>query len=298
MKKHYLVLFILLIGMFLFPDMVSGQVTGSVVDGDGKPLIGVIVQKADGATSTTTDFDGYFELNVAEGTPLEAAFLGYKKVSVNASRNMRIVLLNKGAKPKKEKAVSEDAPLPWSMFILANGMTGFPFSPAVGATVGMVRKGGWYINFMSGFGGHFTHSTESAYDGCIKSNDNLAVWSLPFYTGEYTKQTMSLTVGGVARLSKAPVYLYAGTGWAYKSVTFETNSGDWVAYTTESWNDWSPRHSLALETGVMANIKGFALSVGYEVMLGFHETGNLVVAAHEIKIGIGGMFNIKRGTQK
>ena len=44
----------------------------------------------------------------------------------------------------------------------------------------------------------------------------------------------------------------------------------------------------------MGNIKGFAISVGYEVLVGFDGPS----AAHEIKIGLGGMFDLKRRAEK
>ena len=289
MKKLY---FFLL--FFLIPLLMAGQITGVVVKNDGSPLIGVVVQNADGSISTTTDFDGYFELDVPEGTQLEVAFLGYRSVSVQATKNMRIELREKGAKPKLSGKQEEN---PWSVFILANGMTAFPFSPAVGLTIGMVKNFGWYVNFMTGFGFHFDdYALEGGW--VYVRDDNMSNYTLPFYTGESSKQTMSLTLGGIAKMGKAPVYLYFGMGWAYKSITFQTNKGEWVAYVSNPGNNWSPLHSFALEAGLIANIKGFALSVGYEPLIGFGGPHSSKNAAHEIKIGLGGMFDCKRRTQK
>jgi len=286
MKKLYLLLFTIFI-----PFVLSAQVSGVVVDVNDVPLMGVVIQTAEGAISTTSDFDGYFELNVAENTPLEVAFLGYKKLSVKATKDMRIVMMNKGANPKKSNEVQQD--LPWSMFIQANAMMAFPFSPAVGLTIGMVRKGGWYLNFMTGFGFHMEDGVTQ--NGLINKD---SYRTLPFYTGASSKQTLSLTAGGVVRLGKVPVYAYMGAGWAYKSVTLETNNGKWLAYITDPASNMSPLHSLALETGILANIKGFALSIGYEPLIGFGGQYSSASAAHEIKIGLGGMFNIKRRTGK
>jgi len=64
MKKLYLLLFTIFI-----PFVLSAQVSGVVVDVNDVPLMGVVIQTAEGAISTTSDFDGYFELNVAENTP-------------------------------------------------------------------------------------------------------------------------------------------------------------------------------------------------------------------------------------
>ena len=275
--------------LLLVPLVMRGQVSGVVVDTNGTPLMGVVVQDADGNISTTTDFDGYFELGVAEGTPLSIAFLGYKNVSVSASHQMRIELRQKGAKPKMPG--KEPQEIPWSVFFLANGMSSFPFSPAIGLTIGMVRKAGWYINAMTGFGFHFE-------DTALEDGHSwyMGEYNYPFYTGEYSKQTLSVTAGGLARLGKLPMYVYLGAGWGYKSITFETNQGKWVASVTDPGSNWSPLHSLALETGLLANIKGFALSVGYEALVGLGGPKG-ATAAHEIKIGIGGMFDCNRRTK-
>ena len=286
MKKRYILLFLLFI-----PVLLHGQISGVVVNSSGMPLTGVMVQTADGSVSAVTDLDGNFELNVSADTPLTVAFLGYRSVNVAASPGMQVVLREKGAKPHMPQSGQDD--LPWSVFILANGMTSFPFAPAVGLTVGMVRKGGWYVNAMTGFGFHMEDQTlQNGYDTYNGHND------LPFYTGETSKQTFSVTAGGVARLGNAPVYWYGGLGWAYKSLTLETNNGKWVAYYTSAGNNMSPLHSLALETGIMANIKGFALSVGYEAILGLTKPYSEYTAAHEIKIGLGGMFDCKRRAAK
>lgn len=289
MKKLY---FLLL--FFLIPLLASSQITGVVVNSDGTPLIGVVVQNADGTLSTTTDFDGYFELSVPEGTQLQVAFLGYRTVNVSATKNMRIELREKGAKPKLPGKPEDN---PWSVFFLANGMTAFPLSPAVGLTIGMVKKAGWYVNFMTGFGFHFDdYALERGYE-YVREGDERH-YALPFYTGESSKQTLSVTFGGIARMGKAPVYMYFGLGWAYKSVTFRTNDDLWIAYISDRANNMSPFHSIALEAGLIANIKGFALSIGYEPMIGFGGPYSSKNAAHEIKIGLGGMFECKRRAQK
>lgn len=282
---------ILLLPLFFFASLtLLGQISGVIVSRTGEPLIGVVVQSADGSVSTTTDYDGYFELDVPEGTELEVASLGYRSVTVAATKGMRVELREKGFKPQPA-GKSQDQP--WSVFILANGMSGFPFSPAVGFTVGMVRKAGWYVNFMTGFGFHM----DDAVSNYGKMSYEGIEWR-PFYTGESSKQTLSLTLGGVVRLGKAPVYMYLGAGWAYKSVTLETNNGTWIAYVTAPANNMSPLHSLALEAGIMVNIKGFALSIGYEPLIGFGGPYSSKNAAHELKIGLGGMFNCKRRTQQ
>ena len=281
MKKLLLSLTFLL---FMVTNM-YGQLKGVVKDQSGQPLVGVIVQSEAGS-SATTDFDGYFEIDVPLGSQLSVSFLGYKSQTVNASSNMTIVLHSKGAKP-----IKENENIPWSMFILANGMSSFPFSPAVGLTIGMVRKGGWYVNAMMGFGTHFSPADTDSYSYMNNSD-------APLFTGKSTCQTLSVTAGGLVRLRTAPVYWYMGAGYGYKSITYETNNNRWIAYQTNPTSDWSPMHGLAVETGLMANIKGFSISLGYENIMGIGNPINEFSMAHELKIGVGGMFNINRRANK
>lgn len=282
-EKLFLLLF-----FFCVPIFVVGQLRGVVVDDAGMPIAGAIVQTTNGSISTTTDFDGQFIINVPYGAELEVALLGYKKQTLIASRNMHIVLQEKGKRIKKTDNTS------WKMFVLANAMTSMPFQPAVGITLGMVKKGGWYINAMTGFGFNF-NADRRLYQGKYYDYD-YSHYDTPFYTGRKSEQTLSITFGGVAKLGKSEAYFYGGAGYGFKSVTLETNNNKWVAYCSDDYaNSYSPMSSLAIEVGILGNIKGFALSAGYETMLGFPDG---ISVAHEIKIGIGGIFEIKRRTQQ
>ena len=281
MKK--LILFYSL--LFCIAINAYGQMKGVVKDQNGQPLMGVIIQSETG-TNTATDLDGYFEIDVPYGSKLNISFLGYKSQNVSASSNMDITLRRKGAKP-----IKDNQDIPWSMFILANGMSSYPFSPAVGLTIGMVRKGGWYINAMMGFGTRFEHDAAMNLSS-LNSPD------APFFTGKRSCQTASATIGGLVRMGQAPVYGYLGVGYGFKSIAYETNNNKWIAFQTNSGSDWSPMNGIAMETGLIANIKGFSLSLGYEAIMGIANPVNTVSVAHELKIGIGGMFNIKTRTNK
>lgn len=282
--------FLLLLLFFVIPIIAVGQQRGVVVDEKGMPIAGAIVQTTNGSANTTTDLDGKFEINVPHGAELEVALFGYKKQTLTAKQNMRIVLQTKGKKTEKQQ--SDDTS--WKMFVLANAMSSIPLQPAVGITLGMVRKGGWYINAMTGFGFNF-NADQRLYQGMYYDYD-FGHYDTPFYTGKKSEQTLSVTLGGVAKLGKSEAYFYAGAGYGFKSVTLQTNNNKWIAYYgDDKFNSYSPMHSAALEVGIMGNIKGFALSAGYEAMLGF---SNGISVAHEIKIGIGGIFEIKRRTQQ
>lgn len=71
--------------------------TGTVLDADGEPVIGASVAPAGSKEGVTTDADGRFAINVAEGTKLTVSFVGCKPVTVTAGQNLQIVLMPENA---------------------------------------------------------------------------------------------------------------------------------------------------------------------------------------------------------
>ena len=282
MKKY-----ILLFCCLMYTCIVHAEISGLVVDDMGEPLIGVQVQAASGEV-TTTDYDGYFKMDVSPGVELYVSFIGFKSQVLYAQPYNKIKLQSKYKHGHNKAAYST---IPWEMFVMLNGLSSFPFSPAVGVTFGMVRKGGWYVNLMSGFGLNYNHSGKYYYGSESYYNYKRE----PFFTGESSHQFFSFTGGGVSRFGKSPVFMYYGGGYGYKSVSYKTNNGKWMAFLVEPTNTYSTFHSVALETGLMCSIKGVAVSAGYECLLGFDGyPWATVSAAHQVKIGVGGMFKMQR----
>ena len=68
-------------------------VDGVVVDEKGEPIVGAIVQLADGSgKGVVTHTDGRFYLHVPKGAQLESMYVGFKTVRVEAQPKMTIVL--------------------------------------------------------------------------------------------------------------------------------------------------------------------------------------------------------------
>lgn len=81
-------------------DAPAGQqqahtVKGTVLDGNGEPIIGANVVVKGTTNGTITDFDGNFSIEADGKTTLEISYIGYlkKEISVNNQRNIRVVLL-------------------------------------------------------------------------------------------------------------------------------------------------------------------------------------------------------------
>ena len=77
-------LFRLLVVFLLTAQMSFAQktVTGVVSDSDGLPLPGATIIVQGTTTGVTTDFDGNFSINVAEGQTLEFSFVGYETAAI------------------------------------------------------------------------------------------------------------------------------------------------------------------------------------------------------------------------
>lgn len=73
------------------------KITGTVTDENGTPIIGASVLIKGTNSGAITDVDGKFEMNVAKGTDLEIAFLGYitKTITVGSETNYKVVLSEK-----------------------------------------------------------------------------------------------------------------------------------------------------------------------------------------------------------
>ncbi len=72
------------------------KVTGTVVDGEGYPLIGVnVLEKGHQSNGAITDVDGHFVLNVSPNATLVFSYVGYKtqEVALNGRRDLQVKLL-------------------------------------------------------------------------------------------------------------------------------------------------------------------------------------------------------------
>ena len=72
----------------------ENQLTGTVKDINGEPIIGATIQIKGTTTGTATDVDGHFTLAAPSGAVLEVSFVGYKKkeITVGAEKQLNIIL--------------------------------------------------------------------------------------------------------------------------------------------------------------------------------------------------------------
>ncbi len=96
-RKLHLILPVILAILFHIPAFAQqGQVTGTVVDNTGEPLIGATIIEKGTATGTATDFDGNFVLFVKDidKAVLVVSYVGYatEEVAVKGQKHLDITL--------------------------------------------------------------------------------------------------------------------------------------------------------------------------------------------------------------
>ncbi|HCN53887.1 MAG TPA: SusC/RagA family TonB-linked outer membrane protein [Prevotella sp.] len=72
----------------------ASQVSGTVVDDQGEPIIGATVLVVGASTSqgTVTDFDGNFRVHVKPGAQLKISYVGYVTQTLVAKNGMKVIL--------------------------------------------------------------------------------------------------------------------------------------------------------------------------------------------------------------
>ena len=64
------------------------QISGTVIDGTGEPIIGANVSIPGTSTGTTTDMDGKFTLEVPDNATIEISYIGYITQSISVSKKI------------------------------------------------------------------------------------------------------------------------------------------------------------------------------------------------------------------
>lgn len=77
----------------LFSVAMQAQITGTVLEPSGDPVIGASILQIGTTNGVITDFDGNFELNVPEGTELQISYMGFKTQTAVAKKGMVIRLV-------------------------------------------------------------------------------------------------------------------------------------------------------------------------------------------------------------
>ena len=193
--------------------------------------------------------------------------------SISTAKRLEAEAIKKAHQDSLKAARKERiAAYPWSNFIMVNGAYAISPEYAFGITYARVKQFGFYLNAMMNPSTQFNADYHATEDGKING-------VYPFYTGEHNSTRISATLGGLVRL-RAPLYLYAGVGYGYRGLFYETTKQEWVAWHTSN----AIYNGMHWEAGLMGNIKGFAISLGISSITDFS------AMYYEGKLGLGYCF--------
>ena len=197
--------------------------------------------------------------------------------SISTAKRLEMQAIKKAHQDSIKTARKERiAAYPWSNFIMVNGAYALYPEYAFGITYARVKQCGFYISAMMNPSIRFHADYHASAHGTIYGD---FYGEYPFYSGNYTSTRISATAGTLIRLH-IPIYLYAGVGYGYRGLFYETTDHEWVAWHTAN----TIYHGMHWEAGLMGNIKGFAISLGVSSITDF---SNMY---YEAKLGLGYCF--------
>lgn len=82
-----------------------GKVQGTVVDGNGEPVIGATIKVKGEKGGTITDLDGHFTIDASKGATLEVSYIGFKTQTVKATGSHLQITLQEDAKQLNDVVV-------------------------------------------------------------------------------------------------------------------------------------------------------------------------------------------------
>ena len=91
-KKRFLLALLTFMVMSITAFAQKQNVSGTVTDNYGEPVIGATVVEKGTSNGTVTDIDGQFSLSVNRGATLVVTYVGFKGMEVAASPNMSLTL--------------------------------------------------------------------------------------------------------------------------------------------------------------------------------------------------------------
>ncbi len=92
MKQFKRILLVLLAFTATIAVNAQQEVTGTVVDQAGEPIIGATVMVKGTSTGSITDFDGNFKVKVEPGKTLVFSYIGFEKQELTAKSGMKVIM--------------------------------------------------------------------------------------------------------------------------------------------------------------------------------------------------------------
>lgn len=90
---HFLFILLVILGVSQYAMAQDYMATGKIVDKNKEPMIGANIRVQGTNAGTVTDMNGNFNLTCSPNNVLEISYIGYITQKVNASTNMKIILV-------------------------------------------------------------------------------------------------------------------------------------------------------------------------------------------------------------
>lgn len=129
-------------------------------------------------------------------------------------------------------------------------VVGLGEATSFGAMIGVVRKFGAYAKAKTNLK---SQSTDLECDGDGLDTNGTPMW----FTGEKTTSRLAIT-GGLLYRVVLPLYIYAGAGYGYKKLAWETADSSWAENTDKTYT------GVEAELGLIFRAKNFAVSAGIQ----------------------------------
>lgn len=259
MKKPFFLLCMLLMSVSLLTA--QNVVKGTVIDQQGNPLSGAIVEVIGAAESIViqADSDGIFET--------QTMFVP-KKVKVSCYGMKTKVQLVEPYMAIRLKKVDYWSQYPDRSVWVVSPQVIFPemgtSNPSFGLMVARVRVSGIYVKCF--------YSPSQSTEGIYQDLDGVHPWT----TGKDKRSYMAAVAGGLYRLAN-PLYAYIGIGYVNRKVAWQLIDGTYVRNTKYSYEGG------VLDYGLLLHYKHFTINGG--AMMGISD--GCKIAAN---VGIGYSF--------
>ena len=159
--KQILLTLTFLLGAFSLNDQ---NVTGTVVDNTGEPIIGASVMEVGQSNGTVTDLDGNFTLKITAKAQLRISYIGYdtQTVEVNPGQKLKITMISNAQNIDEVVVVGFGTQKKVNLTgavtsVSAKDLTSRPVNSVVDALQGVVPG----MNFSTGSGGGALDSQKS-----------------------------------------------------------------------------------------------------------------------------------------
>lgn len=184
------------------------------------------------------------------------------------------------ALPKSHNSIPHDGKTNMETFILADFAYAAAPQISYGLTLGQTYSGiGWYVSAHSNF------QSNSATKGMACEEGGYIDGYLPFYSGRTKSSLLVVNMGAVVDLFEWTQVsmrnrfntfgLYAGIGYGFRQMLWETRDKQWIQYKPTSYN------GVCANAGIIGSAYGLTLKMGINT---------IAFKYIELEAGIGWMF--------